>query len=65
MKHFRESETIEELKDLKKYEEVCKEFENDEDYLYSFKYYIENYEKIMENKKPRNKKSNKKAIVIK
>ena len=60
LKHFRGTETIEELKDLTKYEDVCKEFEKDEDYLYSFKFYIDHYEKIMENKKSRTKKNKKK-----
>ena len=39
-----------------KYEDACKNFEEDEDYLDSFKFYIENYEKIIESKKPRKKK---------
>ena len=55
LKHFRGTKTIKELKNLTKYEEVCKGFEEDEDYLYSFKYYIENYEKIIQNKKSRRK----------
>ena len=63
LKHFRGSQDIEELKDLTKYEDVCKNFEQDEDYLYSFKFYIDNYEKIMENKKSRAKKNEKKKAV--
>ena len=56
LKHFRGSEKIKELESLTKYEDVCKTMEEDEDYLYTFKYYIENYEKIMDKKKSRNKK---------
>ena len=56
LKHFRGSEKIKELENLTKYEDVCKTMEDDEDYLYTFKYYIENYEKIMDKKKSRNKK---------
>ena len=56
LNHFRGTKIIKELDKLTKYEEVCKEFEEDEDYLCSFKYYIENYEKIMDIKKPRKKK---------
>jgi hypothetical protein len=51
LKHFRGSEKIKELESLTKYEDVCKTMEEDEDYLYTFKYYIENYEKIMDKKK--------------
>ena len=56
LKHFRGTKFIKELKDLMKYDDICKNFEADEDYLDSFKFYIENYEKIIENKKPRRKK---------
>ena len=56
LKHFRGTKFIKELKDLMKYEDACKNFEEDEDYLDSFKFYIENYEKIIESKKPRKKK---------
>ena len=55
LQHFRGSKTIRELKNLAKYEDICQSFEKDEDYLCSFRFYIENYEKIMENKKPRDK----------
>ena len=60
LKHFRGSEKIKELENLTKYEDVCKKLEDDEDYLYTFKYYIENYEKIMEKKKSRNKRKKRK-----
>ena len=62
LRHFRGSEHIKELEKLTKYEDVCKSLEDDEDYLYTFKYYIENYEKIMEKKKSRNKKKKAKKI---
>ena len=57
LNHFRGTKPIKELNDLTKYDEVCKNFEADEDYLYSFKYYIDKYEKIIENKKWRKKKN--------
>lgn len=60
LEHFRGTKYIKELNNMTKYEEVCKSFEQDEDYLYSFKYYIDNYETIMENKKPRDKSKKKK-----
>ena len=62
LKHFRGTKPIKELKDLVKYDEICKSFEDDEDYLYSFKFYIDNYEKIMKNKKSRVKKKNQKKL---
>ena len=55
LEHFRRTKTINELNNLIKYEDICKCFENDEDYLYSFRFYIENYEKIIENKRERKK----------
>ena len=61
LKHFRGTTNIKELKDLTKYDEICRNFEEDEDYLYSFKFYIENYEKIINNKKSRIKKGEKKV----
>lgn len=57
LNHFRGTNYIKELDNLTKYEDICKIFEEDEDYLCSFKYYIENYEKIMDIKKPRKKKN--------
>lgn len=62
LNHFRGTKIIKELENLTKYEDICKGFEEDEDYLCSFKYYIENYEKIMENKKSRKKKNEKKKF---
>ena len=59
LNHFRGTKPIKELEDLIKYDDVCKNFEEDEDYLYSFKFYIDNYEKIMDKKKSRKKKSEK------
>lgn len=60
LEHFRRTKYINELDNLVKYEDICKDFEDDEDYLFSFKFYIENYEKITENKRERKKKSNNK-----
>ena len=56
LKHFRESETINELIGLKKFNELIKKFEFDEDYTKCLDYYIHNFETIINNKKSRNKK---------
>ena len=63
LNHFRGTKTVKELNDLTTYEEICKNFENDEDYLYSFKYYIDNYETIIGNKKWRKKKNSTKIKI--
>lgn len=65
LNHFRGTKTIKELNDLEKYENICKKFEEDEDYLYSFKFFIENYEQIIGNKKARMKKNGKKEKINK
>ncbi len=52
LKHFRGEEIFSCLKDLKNYDEVCEEFK-DESYKESFRCYIDNFEKIIENKKSR------------
>ena len=56
LEHFRGTNYIKELDNLVQYEDICKNFEIDEDYLFSFKYYIENYEKIIKGKNARRKK---------
>ena len=55
LKHFRGSIIIPCLYDLKKYNEIVDEIK-DEDYKESFKCYIENFEEIIKNKKPRRNK---------
>ena len=65
LEHFRGTKYIKELNNLIKYDDICKIFEDDEDYLYSFKFYIENFEKIIDKKRERKKKEKKlKEIVI-
>ena len=65
LEHFRGTKYIKELNNLIKYDDICKIFEDDEDYLYSFKFYIENYEKIIDKKRERKKKEKKlKEIVL-
>jgi hypothetical protein len=56
LKHFRGSQNIEELKGLKKFENIKSKYENDKEYLKSLEYYIMHYEEIMSNKKPRKSK---------
>ena len=55
LKHFRGEEIFSCLKELKNYDEVCEEFK-DESYKESFRCYIDNFEKIIENKKSRRNK---------
>ena len=56
LNHFRGTKVIKELNELETFDEIGKSFEDDEDYFSSVKYYIDNYEKIMENKKIRKKR---------
>ena len=54
LKHFRGSETIDELNGLKGYNEAINEFAKDnENYKECLKYYINNFENIINNKKSR------------
>ena len=55
LKHFRGSIIVPCLNDLKNYNDVVDEFK-DEDYKESFKCYIDNFEEIIKNKKPRRNK---------
>lgn len=55
LQHFRGSTNIECLNGLKDYDEVCEEF-LDENYKESFRCYIDNFEKIIKNKKSRRNK---------
>ena len=62
IQHFRGSKTIPCLCDLKNYDEVCDELEGDEYYKESFRCYIDNFEKIIKNKKSRRNFKHKKDI---
>ena len=53
LKHFRGSQTIEELEGLQKFNNIKSKYEDDKEYLASLEYYIMHYEEIMNNKKPR------------
>jgi hypothetical protein len=53
LKHFIGSQKIEELEGLKEFENIQSQYEEDEDYLKSLKYYIMYYEKIINNKRAR------------
>ena len=56
LNHFIGKEMIEELNGMKRVEEVLKQYDNEPDYKTCLKYYIENFEQIINNKKSRNKK---------
>ena len=56
LKHFRGNEYIEELQGLDSIDNILEKYKEDEDYLESFKYYILNFEEILERKKNRNNK---------
>jgi len=60
LKHFIGSKKIEELEGLKTFENVKEKYEDDEDYLKSLEYCIMNYEDIINNKRTRIRKENKK-----
>ena len=62
LKHFIGSQKIEELEGLKEFENIQSQYEEDEDYLKSLKYYIMNYEGII--KKKRARKPNRKGKEI-
>ena len=47
---------IEELNGIKPFDEALKQYDNEPDYKTCLKYYIENFEQIINNKKSRNKK---------
>ena len=55
VQHLRGSIMIPCLYGLKNYDEVCEELKGDEDYKETFRCYIDNYEKIIKNKKSRKK----------
>ena len=62
LEHFRKSEYYEELSGLElEYDNIINEMKKteEEDYVDSFKAYLKTYEKIYENKRPKNKKAKK------
>ena len=65
LEHFRKSEYYEELSGLElEYDNIINEMKKTEekDYVDSFEAYLNKYEKIYENKRPKNKKAKKKEI---
>ena len=63
LEHFRKSEYYEELSGLElEYDNIINEMKKteEENYVDSFKAYLDTYEKIYENKRPKNKKAKKK-----
>ena len=55
LNHFRGSENFDVLQGIEKLDDVCKKFENDDEYLELFKYYIFNFEEIVMNKRTRDR----------
>jgi hypothetical protein len=51
--HIRGEKYYEQLHGLKTFDELCKRFEDDNDYLELFKYYIINFEKVINKKRKR------------
>ena len=51
--HIRGEKYYEQLHGLKTFDELCKRFEEDKDYLELFKYYVNNFEKIINKKRKR------------
>ena len=63
MEHFRGTKKYEALTGLEKeYEKVIEELSEDEEYLKSFKWQLNNFEDLYRNKRARNRNSNKKKI---
>ena len=63
LEHFRGTNKYEALNGLEKeYEKVIEELSDDEEYLKSFKYQLNNFEDLYKNKRARNRNSNKKKI---
>ena len=63
MEHFRGTKKYEALAGLEKeYEKVIEELSEDEEYLKSFKWQLNNFEDLYRNKRARNRNSNKKKI---
>ena len=56
LEHFRKSKFIEELNGMKTFDLIKQDFKDDEDYLKILDYSIENYEKILYNKRIRKQK---------
>ena len=59
LEHFRGSQIYEELIGLKGYHEVLEQYQNEKDYETCLEYYIQNFEKIIRNKKSRNRANSK------
>ena len=64
LKHFRETEYYEELNGMKLLKEVIGEHINDKNYIEVINYYFSDYENILEKKKSRNRKKEKKTEKI-
>lgn len=60
LEHFIGKKSIEELKGMKSFESIKEFLGEDEEYIKVIKYYLENFEKIINNKNPRKRKKNKK-----
>ena len=52
--HIRGTKYYKELEGLESLDDICKKFENDNDYVELFKYYVFNFEEIIMNRKKRN-----------
>lgn len=59
LKHFRKSETIQELKGFDRYNELIKQYDDDLDYKICLEFYLQHFEEIIDKKKP---KSHKKKV---
>lgn len=57
LKHFRGNKIFDELKGLESFNKYKKKFEDDEEYLYLFDYYISHFEEIIIKKRHRNRKN--------
>ena len=62
LEHFRGTKYIKELEGMTNLIEYCNKFENDPDYICQFKYFVNNFEKIIFTKKLRNREKKYKSI---
>ena len=62
LEHFRGTKYIKELEGMTNLIEYCNKFENEPDYICQFKYFVNNFEKIIFTKKLRNREKKYKSL---
>jgi hypothetical protein len=62
LEHFRGTKYLKELEGMTNLVEYCNKFENDQNYICKFKYYVDNFETIIYKKKLRNRAKKNQSI---